>query len=104
MKPITENSIVRVGVAAIVVIETSMGSDNFIDTRCVSGDPNGGIYKDANKRVVGTVPAPAGTFEVYGKDHDGELHWLGTEFKGATNPDWVEEFKHTLDVIDRRRE
>ena len=51
-----------------------------------------------------SVPAPAGTFEVYGKDHDGELHWLGTEFKGATNPDWVEEFKHTLDVIDRRRE
>ena len=106
MKIITENSIVRRCVAAFVVTKTPMNAGVLIDMRRMECNTNidKDVFLDDDERVVGTVPAPAGTFEVYGKDHDGELHWLGTEFEGATNPDWVEEFKHALDFIDCRME
>lgn len=40
------------------------------------------------EEVVGVVPAPAGTFAVYGLLADESWHFLGYEYAGASSPDW----------------
>jgi hypothetical protein len=49
------------------------------------------IPLEEGEEVVGTVPAPAGTFAVYGMLPDECWHFLGYEYVGAENLDWDQE-------------
>ena len=51
--------------------------------------------------MVGTVPAPPGTFAVYGLLPDDCWHFLGYEYAGVENLDWDQELAAKELAYDR---
>jgi len=96
MKPITEDNIVKDCIVAIVVTETPTKDGNFVDMRYLTDDMEDWSYLVDGERIVGVLPAPSMAFEVYGVDDNGKTYRLGTEFEGASNPNWVNVFKRMM--------
>jgi len=96
MKPITEDNIFKDCIVAIVVTETPLNDGNFVDMRYLTDDTDDGTYLEDGERIVGVLSAPSMAFEVYGVDDNGKMYRLGTEFEGASNPNWVNEFKRMM--------
>ena len=99
MKTITEDNIVKECIVAFAVTETSMKNGTFVDTKQLVDNMDEWMYLADGAHIVGVVPAPAMTFGVYGVSDDGCRYRLGTEFEGASNPNWVDVFKRMMRVI-----
>ena len=99
MKPITEENIFKECVVAIVVTETPTKGGAFVDMRYLTDDPGDWSNLEDGEHIVGVLPAPPMTFEVHGVDDNGKMYRLGTEFEGASNPNWVDVFKRMMRVI-----
>jgi hypothetical protein len=64
------------------------GSENHEEINGILNEDN---ITGGRTEVIGILPAPADSYEVYGYSIKGSDKKLGYEFKGAYHPDWKEE-------------
>jgi len=100
-KPVTEEDIYREAIVGFVIIKDDTGKGNysfiFTEPICVWHDGlENNISIDKTQTIVGVLPAPDGSYRVYGFGNAGHEIELGHEYVGAYHPDWVEELKSRL--------
>lgn len=55
------------------------------------GEPPEDISLNHNQKIVSIIPAPPGSYAVYGEISRDAFELLGYEFTGASCPDWTQE-------------
>ncbi|MCL6447617.1 MAG: hypothetical protein K6U04_05600 [Armatimonadetes bacterium] len=72
---------------------------HFVSARPVAFNWEGLVNEyldlEEGETVIGVIPAPPGTYEVWGEMPDGTMEVLGYETPGAYTPDWNEVLEET---------
>lgn len=81
-------------VGFLVIAYQSSNNNQVVTLQPLQVDWEGlsdGIPLDKNEKIVGIIPAPLGSYAVYGLMPDNTYALLGYEFPAAYHPDWFGE-------------